>query len=157
MKGRVHHLLLIIAVAVSGGARVAGASEPCGTESGRACAPAVARSEVGPGVVRLVAPLAVAPSPNPRQSLLAVIPGPPRHTLGARLWDLVQRGIQIDGTVSPDIDDRPPLPGGRGFQLVMVGVKVRFGEELATELWGEIVGIEVLDHSVSFDGTFRPF
>ena len=157
MKGRVHHLLLIVAVAVSGGARVAEASEPCPTEGGPACAPAVARSEVGPGVVRLVAPITVASDPIARQSLLAVIPGPPRNTLGARIWHLVQRGIQIDGTVSPEIDDRPPVPGGRGFKLAMVGVKVRFGEEFATELWGEIVGIEVLDHSLSLDGTFRPF
>lgn len=158
MNRSVRRLLVLIAIAGPGGSSVAEAIGPCGTEGALPCAVPGARTEVGPGIVKLVAAL---PSPerSERRSLLAVIPAPPRRTLGARLWDLVQRGVRIDGTVSPDFDDGPPLPGGgkKGFQLAMVGVKVRFGETIAPELWGEIVGIEILDHSLSLDGTFRPW
>jgi hypothetical protein len=157
MNRSVRRLLVLIAIAGPGGPSIAEAIEACAIDGDVPCA-APARTEVGPALVKLVA---VLPSPeqSERRSLLAVIPAPPRRTLGARLWDLVQRGVRIDGTVTPDFDDGPPLPGGgkKGFQLAMVGVKVRFGETIAPELWGEIVGIEVLDHSLSLDGTFRPW
>jgi hypothetical protein len=158
MRVSVRRLLVSIAVVGVDGVSIAEAIGPCPTEAGLACAPQAVQSERGPGVVRLVADLPV-PGPNARRSLLGFIPAPPPRTLGAKLWALLQRGVRIDGTVSPTVDARPPLPGvgKKRFDLAMVGVKVRFGESIATELWGELVGIEVLDHSVSVDGTFRPF
>src|SRR5690606_31013254 len=127
----------------------AAAAEICPPGSGRLCPPAaIARERTA--AFELVAPL-VDPCNVPTRSLLSVLPSPSRRTLGAQLWDLVQHGVRIDGTVSPSFDDRPPLPGGgkRGFDLAMVGVRVTFGETIGTEIWGEIVGIEMLDHSVT--------
>jgi hypothetical protein len=147
-------LLALIAVAGSFGAAAAEAVEPCASQN-LLCS---AETEAGRGVVKLVGTLPSAQVRAPL-SLLAVIPSPPPRTLGAKLWDLVQSGVRLDGTVAPKFDDGPPLPGGGGggFELAMVGVKIRFGETVVTELWGEIVGIELLDHSLSLDGTFRPF
>jgi hypothetical protein len=158
MNRSVRSLLVVIVIAGPGGASVAEAIGPCAVEGPPPCPAPLIRTEVGPGVVKLVAELPFAVR-SERRSLLAVIPAPPRRTLGAKLWDLVQRGVRIDGTVTPDFDDGPPLPGGgkKGFQLAMVGVKIRFGETITPEIWGEIVGIEVLDHNLSLDGTFRPF
>lgn len=151
-------LLLLLAVASVHPKESAEALDLCDPESGRPCPAVVARREAPSSIVALVAPLGLRDA-APRRSLLAVIPSPPPRTLGARLWALIQHGVRLDGTVTPSFDDDPPLPGGgkRGFDLAMVGVRVSFGETVATELWAEVVGIEMLDHSVTLDGTFRPF
>jgi hypothetical protein len=158
MNRSVRRLLVLIAVVCPCRAGTAEAIGPCTPDGLLPCTASEVRDDLGGGMVKLVARLP-AESPTLRQSLLTVIPAPPSHTLGARLWALVQRGVRLDGTVTPDFDDRPPLPGGgKGrFELAMVGVKIRFGETITTELWGEIVGIELLDHSLTLDGTFRPF
>jgi hypothetical protein len=149
-------LLALIAVVGSFGAAAAEAVEPCASSQNVLCRSV--ETEAGRGVVKLVGTLPSAQVSAPL-SLLAVIPSPPPRTLGAKLWALVQSGVRLDGTVAPKFDDGPRLPGGGGggFELAMVGVKIRFGETVVTELWGEIVGIELLDHSLSLDGTFRPF
>jgi hypothetical protein len=149
-------LLALVAVVGSLGAAAAEAVEPCPSPQDALCR--AAERDAARGVVKLIASVRSVPEAAPL-SLLAVIPSPPPRTLGAKLWDLVKSGVRVDGTVAPKFDDGPPLPGGgkRGFQLAMVGVKIRFGETLVPELWGEVVGIELLDHSLSLDGTFRPF
>ena len=153
---RTVRLLALVAVAGSLGAAAAEAVELCAASESALCR--TGASEAGAGAVKLIGTLPFAPESAPR-SLLAVIPSPPPRTLGAKLWNLVQRGVRLDGTVAPKFDDGPPAQstGKRGFQLAMVGVKIRFGETVVTELWGEIVGIELLDHNLSLDGTFRPF
>ena len=153
MSGTVR-LLALLVLAGFLGAGGAEAVEPC-APGGLLCRTG---ETGGRGVVKLMGPIPFAQESAPR-SLLAVIPSPPPRTLGAKLWDLVVSGVRVDGTVVPKFDDGPPLPGGgkRRFGLAMVGVKVRFGETVVTELWGEIVGIVLLDHSLTLDGTFRPF
>jgi hypothetical protein len=147
-------LLALVAVAGSLRAATAEAVEPCPPQDELCRA---AERAAGRGVVKLIGWVPPAREAAPL-SLLAVIPSPPPRTLGAKLWDLVKRGVRVDGTVVPKFDDGPPLPGGgNGFELAMVGVKIRFGETLVPELWGEVVGIELLDHRLSLDGTFRPF
>ena len=147
--------LLALIAAGSIEAAAAEAVEPCASPENVLCR--AAEAEARRGVVKLVGMLPSARASAPL-SLLAVIPSPPPRTLGAKLWDLVQSGVRLDGTVAPKFDDRPPLPGGGGrFELAMVGVKIRFGETVVTELWGKIVGIELLDHTLSLDGTFRSF
>lgn len=149
-------LLALIAVAGSLRAAAAEAVEPCASPRDPLCR--AGQGGAAGGVVKLIGTMPAAQAAAPL-SLLAVIPSPPPRTLGAKLWDLVQSGVRLDGSVGPKFDDGPPLPGGgkRGFSLAMVGVKIRFGETFETELWGEVVGIELLDHSLSLDGTFRPF
>lgn len=151
--------LLLLAAAGLGSASSVYAFELCDPAAGRPCPTVLAHGTAPLAEFELRAPLRV-PSESNSRSLLTVLPAPPpSRTLGAKLWDLVREGVRLDGTVSPSFDDGPPLPGGgkRGFELAMVGVRVSFGETVATELWAEVVGIEMLDHRVTLDGSFRPF
>lgn len=157
MGRRARRLTILPAFAVLLAAGPATAAGLCVPGSGRLC-PEAARI----GRARLAAVELAARVPGPRldrpRLFLAFAPNPRPGSIAGRLWEIVRRGLSVETEVRPGVRDGPSLPGReRGFEVAMAGLRVSFGEEVATELWAEVVGMELLDHSLALDGTFRPF
>ena len=157
MGNRARCLAISVALAALTAAGTATAAGLCEPGSGRLC-PEAARI----GASRLAAVELAAPVPGLRvdrpRLLLAFAPSPRPGSIAGRLWEIVRRGLTVETQVRPGVPDGPSLPARRrGFQVAMAGVRVSFGERIATELWAEVVGIEMLDHTLALDGSFRPF